>query len=301
MTLGTPYASLKLRSGGLPWPIYFWPSAVVWQLDMLEPLRKDLTRVRRNSSGASLIELAVSILLMSVVATGSIGAIAVGTRVASHVDDQDTSFITARSQAEYVASLPSASSYPVYPSAPSQLSVTTVVVTETGDSLQQLGIRVSRDNKELAAFDVLKAQRFVSPGIVPPSGGLTKVKTVSVPPLGTGEGFAEGISQVFPSTALTDILVRWHVDATGAEEIRTVAIYQGRPFGVQTQGITTAPLAVNTGDFPLLAIGSLKVNPALAVAARGIATGDYTVYFFNDSDSNSVVTQLAELSCLCKP
>ena len=65
-----------------------------------------LFQLKGGSAGATIIELSVSLLLMSVITTGFVGSVAVGATVASRVEDQDISLVAARSQAEFIASQP---------------------------------------------------------------------------------------------------------------------------------------------------------------------------------------------------
>ena len=256
--------------------------------------------------------MTVSIMLISIAITGFIGTVIVGARAGTRIENQDFSLLTARSQAEFVASKPVASTFDLYglfPSVPSDLTVTGDVTNDCQqrDYLQCVNIRVSRDQKETAVLDAFKAERFLNDDTllapneidkVPKSGGLKRVKTVTVPTISPSEGFAVVISDLFPLIIPMDILVRWEmVPSTTDLNLRTLIIYGGKPFGSQTEGITIA-----TGDVPapILAKGRMQLNSVLSVAARDITTGDYTLYFFNVSDDVNLVSKSAEISCVCK-
>ena len=75
---------------------------------MIKRVLANLSSIPRKARGASLVELSVSLLLISVVGTGLTGAAAVGVRVGSQIEARDTGFTIARSQAEFIASLPAA-------------------------------------------------------------------------------------------------------------------------------------------------------------------------------------------------
>ena len=276
---------------------------------MLGQLVRNSFRLDRISPGASLIEISVSLMLISLVAVGFVGSTAVGARVGSHIEDQDTSLIAARSQAEFIASEPVALSfglYGVYPSAPSAFTVTGDVTNDcqTRDFLQCTTIRVSRDEKERIVLDAFKAERFVKDDstlapnaidVVPASGGLERVKTITVTnPLPKDEGFAVIISKVLAAPSSTDVLVRWESNVVS----RLLTIYSGRPFGAQTTGLTTLLTDVSSA-FPVVSEGALEKNERLGIAVRGIAAGDYTVYFFNDSKFDLATTS-ADITCLCE-
>ena len=267
----------------------------------------------------------MALLIMSILAPSITGAIAVGVRVGSQIEGQDTALISALSQAEHIASLPTASSYGRYPSAPSDLDI----AVRTGDAvegcpnrqfLQCLNIVVGRSQDQTgdSTLDAFKARRFLqadsvlspnAPDIVPVSGGVERVKTISVGgPLPRGEGFAVVISQVFSSPVPTDILVRWEVNPEPKKEGRALAIYRGRPFGEETDDLTIDPSAVQA---PLVAIGNIENNLVLSVASRDVAPGDYTIYFFHsssqdddddddDDDPEHINTKSVEISCVCK-
>ncbi len=110
---------------------------------------------------------------------GLTGSIAVGAKVGSEIQDTDTATLSARSQAEYIAALPSASSYPVYPSAALAFTVTGDIVDgcQQRTHLQCVTIGVSRDGNQRAVLDIMKAERFLKPGVLPTSGGEERVYT----------------------------------------------------------------------------------------------------------------------------
>ena len=112
----------------------------------------------------------------------------------------------------------------MYPSIPSVLVVTTEVITLTADRLQELTIRVTRDEEEFVDLTIYKAQRFITdrstlapgvPDIVPKSGGLERVITVSIPEIQPEQGFAVAVPQLFSSVRATDILARWELSGGG--------------------------------------------------------------------------------------
>ena len=154
----------------------------------------------------------------------------------------------------------------------------------------------------LNSLEILKAQRFVevdplgptntADRIIPKSVGLERVKTITVPNIPGQGGFAVTIPQVFSSTRSTDILVQWRLTEPTENRLRTVAIYKG------IGDIANTPPA--SVVLPLVAIGQIRNNPILSVAARAVGTGDFTVQFFNDSQSQDIVTQSARISCVCK-
>ena len=193
---------------------------------MLKLIENKISWFATGSAGASLIELSVSLLLISVVGVGLAGTVAVGAQVGAAIEERDASLTTSRSQAEFIASQPAASSYSDFPALPSALDLTSDVTNECQgrDFLQCITIRVSRDGDEISDLEILKAQRFVATGGVPTSGGLERVKPIVVPQLPGEEGFAVVISDLFSSFTPTHILVRWEVSPDTQQEGRTLAI-----------------------------------------------------------------------------
>ena len=236
-------------------------------------------------------------LLIGILVTGLVGVAAVGARVSTHVEGEDNSLITARSQAEFIASKPASGSYPVYPFAASGLVVTSDVST-SGDSLQLLNIQVSNSANQTTTLETCKALRFVTPGLVPEASGLERVKTADVPTITPAQGFAVVLSDVFTGSAPNRILVEWTLTSGTSGESRTVAVYKGRPFGTQTGNITTSPTGTATVD--LLAIGTLSSRSLLSVVSRNVFTGDHTVYLYNESAGADVVTASVEIGCVCE-
>ncbi len=115
------------------------------------------------------------------------------------------------------------------------------------------------------------------------------------PTLAGQTGFAIIIDQIFTTPLLSDILVRWAVSEDTDQRDRTVAIYEGKPFGTQTGDLTADPLTVGG----LVAIASTdRKTPVLSALSRDVLTGAHTAYFFNDSD-NDIVTRSTETSCVC--
>ena len=94
-------------------------------------------------------------------------------------------------------------------------------------------------------MDAAKADRFLAqtPGdaVVPRSGGLERVTTVLVPGISPLQGVAINVSLVFGSFSSgdRDVQVRWKVTDATRKELRTIAIYEGQPFGSQTGDLTT--------------------------------------------------------------
>ena len=223
----------------------------------------------------------------------------VGAFVSSEIESQDIAQITARSQIEFVLSLPPASSYPPYPTAPDEMIIDTVVV-DSGDSLQQLTIIITQTGDEeaqqLAVLEAFKAKRFIAPGVIPKSSGLERIKKITVPTLDAEEGFAVVISQVYPSASPTNILVRWELSDSTKDELRTIAVFEGLPFGSQTEDLIINPLNVSA---TLAGVGRLRDHSFLSVGARGIISGTFTVYFYNESDDESITTLSAEIDCVC--
>jgi hypothetical protein len=262
----------------------------------------------RNARGTSLIELSVSLLLMSVVATGLVGAAAVGVRVGSSVESRDRGFTIARAQAEYIASLPGATEYSSFPSHPTDRTITGAVTENCLGRRYLQCITIDVFSEELRTADstlqIFKAERFVElePGakqpVVPTSAGLDKLRSLSLPPIPPRKGVAVRIPKVIPSVTPTDVLVRWELSSGSDDESRIVAIYRGAGL-----------MAGQTGEFisvfppeapaPLLAIGELREGAVLSVGARDLKSGDYTVYFYNNSASRTVETRSTEISCLC--
>ena len=255
----------------------------------------------RNSRGASLLELGVSLLLMSLVGVGSVGSVAVGARAGALIEEQDAALITARSQAEFIASQPTAASYPDYPSIPKELDVS---VTTTGDlvcpvnpSLQCFQIEVFRDGEKNATLDVFKSKRFleVTPTerVVPKSGGLERVTSVTVPDLAPQTGFTVIIPQVFSSTTASDIVLEWGLTEGTRDQLRSVALFEGQP----SIAAGTPPPSVSA---TLKTIGQFRDVPSLSATASGLTQGDYTIYLFNDSNTQTVVTQSFTVTCVCE-
>ena len=156
-----------------------------------------------------------------------------------------------------------------------------------------------------AVLDTFKAQRFtevesvVEKSVVPKSGGLARLQNIPLDPIPSQNGLAVGVSQIFSVTRPTDILVRWEVDPATETEPRILAIYGGsQPFGPQTGGLIDIPPSDEVLERPV-AIGELRQGPVLSVGSRNVLPGDYTLYFFNDSDSNGIITRSATVSCLC--
>ena len=175
-----------------------------------------------RSPGATLVELSVSLLLMSIVGVGLTGAVTVGIRVGAHLEARDKGLVIAHSQAEFILSQPSASSYPFLPSGASNVLVTADITDNCRDRpyLQCLKIEVFLDQTKTAdgVVEAYRARRFVEvePGVqqrvVPKSAGMERVRTSSTAPvLGPQEGFSARISKVLPSIIPTDILVRWNL------------------------------------------------------------------------------------------
>ena len=93
--------------------------------------------------------------------------------------------------------------------------------------------------------------------------------------------------------------IKPHVRLTLGEAQSTTGCIDSssKPFGAVTQGITTLPSDVAA---PLEAFIELRDNLVLSVEAGAVATGDHTLYFFNNSQSTNVVTQSAQVTCLCR-
>ena len=266
-----------------------------------------LPRLSRKACGASLVELSVSLLLISIVGTGLTGAAAVGVRVADKIETRDAAFTVARSEAEYIASLPAALEYGSYPGLP----LGRVVTADVTDGclglsyLQCITINVFGDEPGTAdaTLEIYKATRFleidpdVSEPVVPLASGPDKLRTVSVDSIPPKTGFALRLPRVFPSLSSTDIKVRWGLTKNTEEHSRIVAVYSGPELiAGQTGDLLALPPLEATA--PLLAIGELRDGPLLSVALRQITTGDYTVYFYNNSGA-AIETDVAEISCLC--
>ena len=273
---------------------------------MLARLALRVARHGRDSSGASLLELGVALLLLSLVGVGSVGSVAVGTKANSALEDQDIALIVARSQAEFIASKPTAPTYSTFPSIPEELTLT----VSTGDApctgqtyLQCVRIDVFRDGERKASLEAAKAERFldqkVGQAVVPKSGGLERVTRVAVPDISPLEGVAIKVSQVFGSFSFGDreLQVRWELTDAAKEELRTIAIYEGQPFGSQTGDLTTLPDDVAA---PLASRGQLRKNPRLGVTARAVdVSQSYTIYLFNESEDGVISTNFLEVICVC--
>ena len=251
------------------------------------------------TAGASLVELSMSLLLLSSIGVGVIGATAVGARASAHLEEQDTSLIAARSQAEFIAAKPTLSQYPLYPSLPGVFTVTGDVTDACLQRtyLQCIDITVSRKGKETGSLRTLKADRFLEEGpgdkVVPRSTALERVKTVAVPDLPAATGFAVVISSVLIGP--TGILAEWEADEPTRTELRTLTVFSGRPFGAQTTGLTTLPSAVSG----TVATGQFRNIRVLSTTAGDASSGDFTVYFFNESNVKTVVSQSARITCAC--
>ena len=167
--------------------------------------------------------------------------------------------------------------------------------------MQCISVHVSRDGEELVKLDTYKAKRYLgtppSEQVLPRSGGLEMVKSIVVPTILPKQGYAVVVSYVFSSAAPTDILVYWELDAPSDSESRKLAVFTGTPFGSQTQGITIDPKDITA---PLVDIGEIKKALVLSVAARDVATGGYTVYFFNKSKDKNMATHSTRISCACE-
>ena len=153
---------------------------------MLGRLFRYLHHLSRHRAGTTLIELSVSLVVGSTATVGLLGAVAVGAVASSTIEGQDRGLMTARSQMEYVFSLPSASTYPIFPDAPEDQ---TIVIT-TGDPtcpspgfLQCIKIQVfpaPEATGDPIVLEAFKAKRFVvidptaGSRVVPPSSGLDK-------------------------------------------------------------------------------------------------------------------------------
>ena len=181
-----------------------------------------IEKIRRAADwcrGASMIELSVSLLVMSTLTTGFVGAVAVGAIASEEIGQRDSSLIIARSQAEYIASLPTDGTYPVYPSAPEDYRISVFtgdVGCPGGGFLQCLRIEVlneargTGDTGDIITLQAYRAVRFIvadpatNGRVVPPSGGLERAHSVAVPIIPPGEGYAVVINPVFhPSVPRT--------------------------------------------------------------------------------------------------
>ena len=237
---------------------------------------------------------------------GSVGSVAVGARASGALEEQDAGLIAARSQAEFMASQPTAPTYSIYPSIPEELDL----VVSTGDApctgqvyLQCVRIDVFRAGELRASLDAAKADRFLAQtsgdAVVPKSGGLERVTTVLVPDISPLQGVAINVSQVFGSFSSgdRDVQVRWKVTDATRKELRTIAIYGGQPFGSQIGDLTTLPDDVAA---PLASKGQLRKNPRLGVAARAVdVSQSYTIYLFNESKDDVISTESLEVICVC--
>ena len=132
--------------------------------------------------------------------------------------------------------------------------------------------------------------------MVPRSTALERVKTVAVPDLPAEIGFAVVISPVFDTLDPTEILVEWELNEPTRTELRTLSVFSGKPFGTQTTGLTTPPSAVSG----VVTKGQFRNIPVLSTTASGTNTGDFTVYFFNESKVTTIVSQSAQITCVCK-
>ena len=190
---------------------------------MVDQIIKRLFRSNRDHTGASLIELSVSLLVISTIAVGFTGAVTVGVLVASRVEDQDTGLIIARSQAEFIASQPAAPSYVPYPSVSEDVIVTSDVVEGClGRAyLQCLSIQVTGEEIKTAdaVLEAFKAQRFLEVGVggpeparVPESSGLLRVYTFSLDPIPFQKAIPIILPKVIQSISPTNILVHWRLN-----------------------------------------------------------------------------------------
>lgn len=248
------------------------------------------TPLTSNEDGSSLIELAVSGLLIAVLVVGLMGALIVGLRAGANVDVRDLGRMAGRSQIEHTLALPFSSDYDESPSTPATLDTNVGANTVTSDTLQSLdmsALSTLQGVGETASIETYKANRFLDDVfIAPPSGGLEIHQVFDIPTLNKNQNFFV-VVEVFPSVTATDIEVRWQLAEEGQG---LISIFQGKPFG-DGNGFANGA----GGGSPKVGFGNIKGDD-LGILARDVAPGFYTIHLNMQAKTTpSAVT----ISCLC--
>ena len=248
------------------------------------------TSLTSNEDGSSLIELAVSGLLIAILVVGLMGALIVGLRAGATLDVRDLGRMAGRAQMEYTLALPYSSDYDESPTTPATL-VTSVgansIASDTLQSLDMSAVSTLDGVGETASIEMYKANRFLdNVFIAPPSGGIEIHQVFDVPTLNKNQNFFV-VVEVFPSVTATDIEVRWQLAEEGQG---LISVFQGKPFG-DGNGFANGA----GGGSPKVGFGNIKGDD-LGIVARDIEPGFYTIHLNMQAKTTpSSVT----ISCLC--
>ena len=117
----------------------------------------------RNEKGFSLIEVLVSLAIMSIVGVGLLSALNTSTRTAVVSDRIDTTRVLAQSQLEYVKEQPYLSSYEPYDSSTEYPGYSVVITpadaVQRNALLQKITVTVKQNGKTVTTLEGYKVKR----------------------------------------------------------------------------------------------------------------------------------------------
>jgi len=113
----------------------------------------------KSEKGFSLIEVLVSLVLLSMIAVGFLSALATSYRAALIVDERTTARNLATSQMEYVKSQNYAASYGQIPEYHGYVLTIDVKPLYDSPSIQKITVTIEHDNKVVTTLEGYKVNR----------------------------------------------------------------------------------------------------------------------------------------------
>jgi type II secretory pathway pseudopilin PulG len=263
-------------------------------------------RVLPGSAGVSLLEVVVSVAIIAISGSATAGAIAGSVLGSDQNGLRSNIAVLAEGQLDSVATQGYREDglYQLLPDIPPGFGVEVQVRPLTPGVLQEVTVLVRRTSEpptKLTTLTTLNANRLLEIGTRPQAAGLEGTRPLSLPAeFGPATG-AYVVVTVFPTDLLGELLGRWLLVATPPTGLVTerrsisLSIFQGTPFGQVSSGTSLTPPAQVVGT--LLSSGT-ATHLVLEAFVPKIASGDYTLYFYN-ADAKTVRTSQATVSCIC--
>ncbi len=117
----------------------------------------------KGQRGFSLIEVAISIALLSILAVGFLGALGTGSKVLFRTDERQTAMNLGESQMEYVRQQPFATSYPAAPINEEyegySATITTAGITSRDSNIQKITVIVEHLGEEVTRLEGYKTRQ----------------------------------------------------------------------------------------------------------------------------------------------